>query len=114
MEKLQNFTPHDISLYLIDDQIFVFPRNGKVARLSEKPVEYTTFDQIPCRPPYTYGDVEGIGECKENMIVSALVAEKCCHLQGYKNVFSPDMGKDGAIRDEKGAIVGTKRLVKWC
>lgn len=109
--KLINLTPHEINI-IIEGKNIAFPPSGNVARLTESEPE-TVDCEYPCIKPHSYGSIVG-SDLRENIIVSGFVGEQCAKLGNYKNVFSPDTGPGGVIRDENGRITGTKRFIKWC
>ena len=116
-----NLTPHDIHIYAGDAVAFTIPASGTVARLAEAPASWggslmmgdTT---VPVRSPYVYGGVEGMPATgtENGIVVSSLVAEFLAK-DGATDfpVYSPDMGKEGAVRSDRGQIVGTKRLISY-
>ena len=115
---LTNLTPHPIVIYDNENNIIAtFPSSG-ILRLSENPIVYNgNIEGVPIHDPYTYGDLTGTGliDTKENIIVSAMVADVIVKKGGlgYVNVFSPDMGQDTVRDPTTKQIVGTKSLIKW-
>lgn len=123
--NLLNLTPHDVVIYVGDGQSMrtvVIPASGFVARLQEKqPAVIETRDGIPVVKRPVYGAIEfvtpqgGIAEIgrMDRIIVGALVAEQMVLRKTFKEVYSPDTSKWGAVRED-GRIVGTKSLRWWC
>ena len=126
-KQLLNLTPHDIYVYPKGDAslLILYEKSGIIARMLGSPQEYLgdlddscpiyspqTFDSIdPNEPPANVYSHTGI-------IVSMPVAEWLAKNRrgsrwGEGPVYSPDTGPEGSIRDERGRIIGTKRLVRY-
>lgn len=111
-----NLCPHDIVLSL-EDITFEF-KTTRCLRLVEKegnvlPNEY---ELVPVLSPPEYIGLNFTPEPGSRIIVSQLVAQYLKeHQETFKlgAVYAPDTGPRGAVRDDKGQIIGTKRLIKF-
>ncbi len=66
--------------------------------------------------PPSYSSIRGLpADSSTNIIVSKIVAEEMVSMQMVWTglVLVPDTGPDGVIRDDKGRICGTKRLMSY-
>ena len=120
-----NCTPHDVHVYdEAGKEIQVtYPRSDYVLRLIQKPqteVGPLTAPNgriISVYSPQEFGDVEGLpsyesGHCPD-ILVSLLVGQRLRENGAWPGgVFGPDTGT-GAVRDEKGQIIGTKWLIQY-
>lgn len=104
-----NLTPHAIHLH-VGTEVHTFEPSGTVARLTEAWGPTTQGPHGPEVAPPTYGEVLGVPE-HGPVLVSALVAQVLAPRRA--EVYSPDTGPEGTVRDEVGRIVGTRRLVRW-
>lgn len=115
-----NHTPHGINVYTEDGTYaFYFPAQQPCIRLDTAPVE-------PCAPisggiatiaPPRYTGLLPASGFGPDIIVSQLVAT---YLMDHpevapqvKTIYCPDTGPAGAVRNDKGEITGTKRLVRY-
>ena len=115
-----NLTPHDINI-CVDGHTsptYVVPRSGVVARLNSEQTQIGDFNGIPLYSPQKFTGVSGVvmGEYGPPIIVSALVGEfmaKEIESKGLtrRTIYSPDTSPNGSVRDDKGRIIGTKRLI---
>lgn len=110
MMKIQNLTPHPITLQSPNGTQTIQP-SGTVARVSATPGQSKDVEGIPVpvAQPDTFGAVEGLPDPEEGTfyIVSAMVG---AHVK-RADVLMPGTGpKDGAVRNEKGNIVAVTRL----
>lgn len=104
-----NLTPHAITVETDNGRI-TFEPSGTVVRVDT----FTTFDgylngDIPV-VQRSYGEVKNVPELPcEPFLVSSMVLDKLP--KEYSGIaFAPDTGL-GAIRDDKGNIVATSRLI---
>ncbi len=108
-----NLTPHDINFYQEGECVATFPKTGAVARVSTETVDAgvvpgTNFPVIKT----VYGEVEGVPALPcEPFLVSGMVLGQLG--QEYSGIaFAPATGpQDGAIRNDKGHIVGVTKFV---
>jgi len=115
MERFVNLTPHDI--VVVGEREITIPSAG-VARLQQREEAVGTIGEIPVVKT-AYGELqlpEGVEIDGKYVVVSALVAQgaadKLLEL-GAEAVFVPNTGPgpNGAVRDEKGRIVGVRSLI---
>ena len=119
---LLNLTPHNIMVYPPDtNNIILYPRGGTVARLrTDKQQQLTSLEDGT--PVYTPQHFSGIvpennpttSTTNIGVIVSMPVAEWLADSCAWQTqVYVADTGPDGAIRNEDGIIIGTKRLNRY-
>ena len=116
-----NLTPHTINL-LIGDNVITIESSGKAQLVkpraqSEQMIEVQGH-ALPAVSPPDYETVEFGAEIPsdcEGVIVSAMVGEwvKRNLKSAPCPVYSPDSSPAGAVRNEKGHVIGVKRLVRW-
>lgn len=113
MTKIINLTPHTINLVTRDgDEIETYPSQG-VARVFCTPGEVEIYNGIPIAGPDVWGEVEELPSPKKGVfyIVSALVGGHPSVKGERRDVLVPGTGPgDGALRNEKGHIVGVTRF----
>lgn len=126
MEGLVNMCPHDIVVFADDgvSVIATFPRAETTCgplRLVESPavsMGYLSGTRVPVqlRTHYTGLSYEPSAHA---IIVSQLVAQYMVSRPNQPMprrvmcIFAPDTGPSGVVRDGRGTIVGTKRLVQY-
>jgi len=120
MRKFVNLTPHEVRIFCDSGEEVVVPPSGKIFRLDEEDevigkvngieIVRRTF-KVPMNVKEMFDDPEAI------YIVSlpALMALKTVRkehpeLMDIVTICAPDTGA-GAVRDEQGRIVGTRRLI---
>ncbi len=116
--ELRNLTPDEIVIHLASGEALRYPSvgNAKVSTLFRPMtrVYVSEFSNpIPILPAVAYGPVEGLPEPKEGVayIVSATVLD-ALRGSGRTDVFTTGTGKnDGAVRNEKGRIIGVSALI---
>lgn len=103
-----NLTPHAITI--MAEETLVIPPTTPSARVRQTYEEASPVNGIPVVRS-VMGEVENLPEPVDGTIyvVSAIVAQQCRH---RPDVYAPDTGA-GAVRDEKGMIVGVKGLVQY-
>lgn len=110
--NLINLTPHPIVLIQADGTQVTIPKSGQVARVSATPGQAVgSLGGVPLFSATSYGPVEGLPPPKADTvyIVSGLVLSRCI---GRSDVVGPGTGpQDGAVRNEKGEIIGVTRLI---
>ncbi len=107
---LINRTPHAVTI-LINGEAITLPPSGVVARaLSTPQVVTESIEGLPCVTSPEFSGAENI-EGKEPILVSALVAPIAAKVRS--NVFSPDTGPASVVRNERGEIIGVRRLIRW-
>lgn len=138
--RFLNMTPHDIHVYrknngdsdvrfrgLLTEQVLghVFPASGNTCRCVQSPVEQCdpisiSKSSIPVIQAPSFSSVEGLPEKEEGLpspdiLVSMPVGEILRkEPETYEGaVYGPDTGSDGVLRDDKGVIKGTFRLVLY-
>ena len=107
-KKIENLTPHAITIRAQDGTEVTIPPSGTVARVS-------TTDEVVGTCPITgapivrrvFGEVTGLPEDGTPCLVSALVLSA---VPGRAGVYAPDTGPT-AIRNDAGQIVAVTRLV---
>lgn len=109
MTVIKNFTPHDIHLYEGSTLIATFPATGIVTRVNEATMDAGTvgsthyplckkvYENIIDLPP----PVPGTYYIVSMMVMNAIPRD---------DLICPDTGS-GAVRNDKGMIVGTSRFV---
>jgi len=115
--KFVNCTPHDIVIFDAEGtkEIARFPaEKGREARVDEQDVNHGTLNGIEVKQR-SYDKIIGLPEPDEDTyyIVSMIVllANEILEPPYWRNdLISPDTG-NGAVRNEKGMIVGTKNFV---
>jgi len=124
--KIENYTPHSISLYKESEKVHEFPSQGDI-RLKEIPQqniakwkgipvysapEYTGLDGVPEHLLEEKGEDLGI---IVSMPVGKFLAseEHKKSLPGRIHVFGPDTGPKSVVRGEKGEILGAKALIRY-
>lgn len=119
MDKILNLCPHDVNVYVDGKLRFHFPpANAKnPLRLNQEEAKLSVDDDdLPVTSPPIYTGLNFKPEPGSRVIVSQIVA---VHLEAHqneyklKNVYSPDSSPEGGVRDDKGQISGTKRLIKY-
>ena len=114
MQKVGNFTPHDIHVYdkTGTNEIKMYSRDGREIRLSEFNVstdleidgikvvskQYETADEFP--------------DGYDVYIVSQLVAQACVH-DKERIIIYPDTGSESVVRNDKGVIIGVRRFATF-
>jgi hypothetical protein len=111
---LKNLTPHAICLHLPNGDVVSLPSVG-VARVSALPRKAAVVAglPLPVLPAPVWGAVEGLPAPQEGVvfIVSGMVLE-ALRGSGRSDVFAPGTGPtDGAVRNDKGQVVGVTTLV---
>ena len=103
-----NLTPHAIVVETDNGRI-TFEPSGTVARVDTHTELVGTVDDIPV-VERIYGEVENVPELPcDPFLVSSMVLDRLP--KEYSGVaFAPDTGL-GAIRNDKGHIVATSRLI---
>lgn len=106
--RVINLTPHDVVVWLENGKKVTFPKSGEVARVVEQveqegkvigiPIVSKTYTEIQSLPTQFPGTI---------YLVSILVLQ---NVEGRPDVFSPDTGPGGAVRDDTGKIIGVKRF----
>lgn len=120
-----NFTPHDIVLYRKDGTTVTIPRSGKVASVAgisrldfQEPV-----DGVPIfyERPIGKKGIEGVTFneliAAKNVIVSTMTAQFLSTdmlEQAFFAVYAPSTCREDQVRDEKGAVIGTRALQRYC
>ena len=106
--KMLNLTPHAITIET-DNGRTTFEPAGIIARVDTHTELVGTVDGIPV-VERSYGEVENVPELLcDPFLVSSMVLDRLP--KEYSGVaFAPDTGL-GAIRDDKGHIVATSRLI---
>ena len=107
-KKFVNLTPHPLIIFGPGGERVEIPPSGQVARVAERREWIGEVNGIPVYRP-VYGPVEGLPDPKEDTVylVSSLVLSR---VRGRDDVLAPDTGA-GAVRDEKGQIIGVKALL---
>ena len=102
-----NLTPHAVTVFVpgVRDEVFSFPPDGRVARVSSVDTDAGAHDDIPLVRT-AFGEVVDLPEPQDGVvfIVSALVRSA---VPDRKDVASPGT----LIRDDKGAVIGCTKLI---
>ena len=107
--KMLNLTPHAIVVETDNGQI-TFEPSGTVARVSTHTKVVGTLDNGISVVERSYGKVDNVPTLPcEQFLVSSMVLDQLPKEYGGI-AFAPDTGL-GAIRDDKGHIVATSRLI---
>ena len=111
---LKNLTPHAICLHLPNGDVVSLPSVG-VARVAALPRVASSVSglPVPVLPAPVWGAVEGLPAPQKDVvfIVSGMVLE-ALRGSGRSDVFAPGTGPtDGAVRNDKGQVVGVTTLV---
>jgi len=110
--KIVNLTPHDV--VIVNDnseEIKRYPASGQVARVNTQAEPIGEVDGIQVVRT-KYGDVDGLPDKQPDTVylVSLVVAQA---LRGSRtDVYVPDTGPGSVVRDDKGQIIGVKRLMQ--
>jgi len=124
MSTIVNCTPHNIDIFAADKKtpLISIPTSKYVARLAEivnpthaefllSPSQGKVV-KIPLAKASTYGKVTGLPDNRDaTIIVSQMVAKEMDGDKWQGQIFFPDMSSSGAVRSEKGQIIGTTRLL---
>lgn len=117
---LINYTPHTIWIYGDNGGLTCLLKedsNEPIRLLEEAGQSLGMINKnIPVISPCKYRGVSHLPETPgESIIVSMLVAVYLKeHFAVYfEHIFAPDTGQDGAVRNSKGQIIGTKRLIQY-
>lgn len=102
--NLINLTPHALNVKLKNNEVFVIPADGRVARVSTTQKEADELNNIAIYETY-FGEVIDLPEPAENTfyIVSKITQDACPHRD---DLLSPG----NLIRDDEGNIVGCEGL----
>lgn len=123
MIKFVNRTPHAVVVVGVSSRYgdLTFAPSGIVARAISAPQEPLGLvaanedegiEGIPLVSPPSFSDVLGIDTGPgEYVIVSALAAPIAATKR--RHVYSPDSGPESAVKNEKGEIIGVRRLIRW-
>lgn len=118
MKRLINLTPHDINV-VIDNKIVVFLASGLVARCENsnaEVVDTVTVSGIDIPIVVNkYKAVIDLPEPQEDVIylVSSMVGNHSAVKHIRTDLLGPDTSPEGALRNDKGVIVGVKRLQRY-
>lgn len=109
--KIVNLTPHTIHIIGDDDTVIrEYPSSG-CARVETTREHIGMLDGVPLVSSI-YGDVVGlpsVGDDVAMYIVSAMVRQA---LPDRTDLVCPDTSPQGAVRNEKGQIIGTRGFIK--
>jgi len=111
--KLRNFTQHDVNLVNQEGtKITLHSEGNAVVVMQAGDKEWVTGLPVPIQQPSRVVGIEGLPEPEEGVIfITSMIVASEAAKQGRMDVVSPGTGpKDGAIRNEKGHIVGVTQL----
>jgi hypothetical protein len=122
--SLLNYTPHELTIWdsKKQDVLVRIPVSGKAIRLTQAEQIGATsrkIDQheVPCVSKPTFIGVTDMPPGEDlSIVVSSLVAEFLSNSESsskFANIYAPDTSPDGCVRNEKGEIIGTTRLVQY-
>lgn len=120
----KNHTPHDIIIYKDGNVVASFPPSTPILRLTQTTQSHTHEIQLVmgnnsitiASPPQYVGLSDAVSG---DILVSQLVAQWLVDhpdvqkFHGITSIYSPDTGPGGVVRNEKGEIIGTKKLIKY-
>jgi hypothetical protein len=121
--EFYNCTPHDIVLYEADGKTVkrTFPKRDFVLRLDQAAPNVAPFQNLGVPvvepPAFSHHGAKDMLNANDDitsetlLIVSMVVGDFFANKDSQWWMFGPDTGPDGVVRDEKGQIIGTKRLV---
>ena len=111
--KIVNLTPHDIVVMAEDGTEFRrYPASGTIARAASKTEIIGELDGVPVARQQ-FGEVSGLPDPEPGTVylVSLVVGQA---MKGQRDdLYGPDTSPDGAVRDDDGRIIGTRRMVKF-
>jgi hypothetical protein len=118
--KFVNLTPHTITIFPKEGEPITVPPSGKVFRLEEYDEFYGELDGIELvvrtlSLPKNWQEFFKDADEETLYLVSLPVVMMLrqmpiANLLHYARIAAPDTGS-GAVRDEQGRIIGTKRLI---
>ena len=118
--KLINLNPHPINI--CDEQgnvVLTIPKQG-LARVSQTNEIIGSLNYEGIKIPLieaTYGDIQGLPDPKTNeyyivSLITALMLKSSPIYSKYKgHILVPNTGKDSAVRDKNGNIIGVKSFI---
>lgn len=109
--NIVNLTPHDVKVFSEDGETVLaeYPATGESVRVETKTEIVGNVNGVPVSTQ-KYGDVIGLPKQKPNTVyLVSLVVQMAVKSD---DLLSPDTSPKGAVRDNQGRIIGTKRLVK--
>lgn len=116
MGQFINLTPHVVRIVKEGADLLIEP-SGYVARVATKEEAGEAIIGIPV-VSVAYGDIDMDGYAPQSgdmLIVAAMAAAAIKAAYSSNSVFSPNSGPgpNGAVRDEKGMIVGVRSLIRY-
>lgn len=118
-----NLTPHDINVFLDDGSEVKFEKFGREVRLQEEnqmlPVADVNHLGVPIVIAPKYGGITLTGEGaypRGIWLVSMPVGHYLAvhpEIDAAVSVYGPDTGPHGVVRNSSGAIIGTRRFVRY-
>jgi len=125
-----NHTPHDVTLMFGPQRVIrslTLAPTEPLLRLTSIPSAAQQLPPLITRdgfclplvapPRYTGLSPAGGEGCGTSVVVSQMVAEYLvAHPEAAPHVlhiYAPDTGPEGAVRDAKGALLGTTRLIRY-
>jgi len=122
--ELLNLTSYNIFVYpeTPGAKLIVYPRSGTVARLATAPQSRlgALADGCPVYEPQRFVSISptkpAFTDSHVGVIVSMPVAawlSRYANAGEWRRIYCADLGPDGAVCDEYGIIIGTKRLVAY-
>lgn len=112
--KIVNLTPHPVAIVGDNGQaVRTIDPSGPMVRVetttrTAEPIEEISVGEV------SYGELAGLPDPEEDTVyLVSVLALQVAHRQGRKDVFSPDTGPESAVRDDKGMIIGVKRLMRY-
>lgn len=111
--KIINLTPHEISIISESGEVVRrYPASGQIARAASTTEIIGELDGVPVARQQ-FGEVSGLPDPEPGTVylVSLVVGQA---MKGQRDdLYGPDTSPDGAVRDDDGRIIGTRRLVKY-
>ncbi len=104
--KILNYTPHEIKILDVNNEVVRTYESVGCARVSTTQKESYFVDGIPVMST-EYGEVEGLPEEKYGVmyLVSFMVVNA---LPERKDLIAPNTSPQSCVRDEDGKIIGVK------
>jgi len=126
-DTIVNCTPHPVNIYDADKNgvIANFPTSNYAPRLEQRPQQKMGVITAPngtsicVFSPQKFEGVTGLPDCEygdhPDIIVSMLVGQRLQETKQWSGaVYGADSGPAAVVRNEKGQIQGTTRLVQYC
>lgn len=113
--EIFNYTPHNVVIYDSEGAniVYEFKSSGIIRGVSSKQTLIEILnDIIPIVTPQRMENLETPPNYNkdQNIIISMLCVSQLLESGHRGNIYTPDSGPDSVVRDNKGSIIGVKRL----